>query len=640
MEFSKTLPRLLMSKFLRFRFLVFAQAVFCSAALAQQQTYTYQFSLDLTKVKNDMLSVELITPLTGMVGEIGQIGQPDTMIYRLPAIVPGTYRIYDFGKYIRNFHALDGSGKELNVQHTDVNSWKIGGAKALYKITYDVEDSWDSNVGSQFVFEPAGTNIEADTNFVINNHGFFGYFDKMKRLTYVVNIKHPEGFFGATGLNNVKRNGNTDTYTVPNYMELVDGPIMYNRPDTAHIFVGGADVLISVYSPRKLVSAKFVADSLRIMLDLQRQYLGGTLPVKNYAFLIYLTNKPRGYKSGLMGALEHSYSSMYTLLEQEPQFIAQTVKDVSAHEFFHIVTPLSIHSFEIGDFDYNNPKMSKHLWMYEGLTEYAAHHVQVKYGTQSLEEFLDVMRNKIIQSERFDNHLSFTAMSSGILDQYEDQFGNVYAKGALIGMCLDIRLRQLSNGNYGTQNLMHDLALKYGKDRSFIDDSLFSDIVKLTYPEIADFFARYVTGSEDLPFQEYLAAVGIIYKPRAEVENLDPLGGYRLALDKDNNVRLVAEEVDDFGREMGYRRGDILVSFNGIKITAANAWKVIDDFNKTAKAGSKIKVTVKRFDNGVYKPLKLKGKMHPVKIVRRHYLAPAPNATPEQLKLRKAWINK
>jgi predicted metalloprotease with PDZ domain len=48
------------------------------------------------------------------------------------------------------------------------------------------------------------------------------------------------------------------------------------------------------------------------------------------------------------------------------------MKDVVSHEFFHIVTPLTIHSKEIHYFDYNSPKMSEHLWMYEGVTEYFA----------------------------------------------------------------------------------------------------------------------------------------------------------------------------------------------------------------------------------------------------------------------------
>jgi predicted metalloprotease with PDZ domain len=52
--------------------------------------------------------------------------------------------------------------------------------------------------------------------------------------------------------------------------------------------------------------------------------------------------------------------------------LVKSMMDVVSHEFFHIVTPLSIHSKEIQDFDYNDPKMSEHLWMYEGVTEYFA----------------------------------------------------------------------------------------------------------------------------------------------------------------------------------------------------------------------------------------------------------------------------
>lgn len=601
-----------------------------NAAAQQNNSSACRFSVDLTKVHNDMLTVDLTVPAINA----------DTATYRLPAMVPGTYKVYNFGRFVQQFKAFDKSGKEMNVVHPDENTWKIGDARSLYRINYEIEDSWDYKIKNNFVFEPAGTNFQADTNFVINNHGFFGYFDGMKRSAYEISITHPEGFYGATGLSDVKRNGNTDVFTTANYMDLVDGPIMYCRPDTAHVLVGGADVLISVYSPNKLVSSKFVADSLRILLDLQRQYLGGTLPVKNYAFLIYLNDNPRGYKSGSFGALEHSYSSMYTLMEMKQEQIAQTVKDVSAHEFFHIVTPLNIHSREIGDFDYNKPAMSQHLWMYEGLTEYAAHHVQVKYGTLSLQEYLGVIHDKMVTAENYKDELSFTEMSKGCLGKYEDQYGNVYAKGMLIGMCLDIKLRQLSGGTYGTQELMRDLSKKYGKYQSFEDDSLFADIVKLTYPEIGKFLKDCVSGDNPLPYEEVLGLVGIEYKARATLEVLDPLGGYDLFLDKDNNVRFYPNSITDFGREMGYRKGDVLVSVNGKKVDASNAEQVLGELQQNAKDGMKIKVVVKRYDNGRWVTVKMKGKLHPDKISRRHYLRVSDDASPEQIKLRKAWINK
>src|SRR5262249_38904176 len=127
------------------------------------------------------------------------------------------------------------------------------------------------------------------------------------------------------------------------------------------------------------------------------------------------------------------------------------------------------------------------------------------------------------------------------------------AKGALIGLCLDIRLRQLSNGAYGTQEMMRDLAKKYGKDKSFVDDSLFSDIVRFTYPQIDTFFKKYVAGPEPLPFEEYFAAVGITYKKSFEIETLDPLGGYRYHVDPDGTVKLYPDNANQFGAQMNYR---------------------------------------------------------------------------------------
>lgn len=609
-------------------FLAFFICIF--TAVAAQQNSTYQFSVDLTKAHDDLLTVELITPKISS----------DSVVYSLPAIVPGTYKVYNFGRFTSEFKAFDQSGNPLEVLRLNANSWSIHKAQQLYKITYEVEDCWDTKQKNNFVFEPAGSNIE-DSNFVLNNHCFFGYFENMKRVEYHVNITHPVQMFGATGLSNVVREGNTDKYTIQNYMDLVDGPIMYCRPDTTHLNIGGSDILISVYSPRHLVSSRFVGDSLEGILHAQAAYLGGTLPIKNYAFIIYLTGNKYGFNSGSYGALEHSYSSMYTLVEQSPQLIAQTIKDVAAHEFFHIVTPLNIHSEEIGDFDYNNPKMSQHLWMYEGLTEYSAHHVQVKNGNMNMEQFFGVMSEKISRAQQFDDELSFTEMSRNCLGKTEDQYLNVYQKGALIAMCLDLKLRHLSNGAYGTQELMRDLAKKYGKDRSFKDDSLFSDIVKLTYPEIGVFLDKHVKGGEPLPFAECLGYAGCEFARRKTITTFDPLGGYGWYLDTTNRVVLFPNEPTAFGKEMGYMKGDVLYSINGKKIKPATAAKQIAATEATMKEGSKVKVVVLR-KNSAGKEVKqdLFGVMKPATKTVRNYIGPIANPTEQQLKIRKAWINK
>ncbi len=142
---------------------------------------------------------------------------------------------------------------------------------------------------------------------------------------------------------------------------------------------------------------------------------------------------------------------------------------MAAHEFFHILTPLSVHSEEIQYFDFTDPKMSEHLWLYEGSTEYHAHKAQLQAKLIPVDRFLSVMGTKITRSRMgFNDTLPFTFMSKHVLEPtYEKQYGNVYEKGALISLCLDVKLRQLSGGKYGLINLILDLSAKYGKGKPF-----------------------------------------------------------------------------------------------------------------------------------------------------------------------------
>ncbi|MEZ4932920.1 MAG: hypothetical protein R2788_12475 [Saprospiraceae bacterium] len=48
----------------------------------------------------------------------------------------------------------------------------------------------------------------------------------------------------------------------------------------------------------------------------------------------------------------------------------------------------------------------------------------------------------------------FYKIKSGLFGKHEHQYGNVYEKGALIGMCLDIELLNQSEGKYGVVDMM------------------------------------------------------------------------------------------------------------------------------------------------------------------------------------------
>jgi len=599
--------------------------VFISISLFAQGD-KYQFYLDLNKINSDLIQIELKTPTI----------TSEKIVYNIPKIVPGTYSIYDFGQYAMDFEAFDKDGRALSVNRLDDNRWEIEGANNLAKITYWVEDTWDANV-DHLVFEPGGTNIEKDKNVVLNNHGFFGYFDGMKNIKYELNVTRPEDFYGSTGLSDIKTEDNTDTYTINNYMDVVDSPIMYNVPDTVTLKVGNADVLISVYSENKAVTAEELSSDIKEILEAQKNYLGGKLPVNKYAFLIYLYAGASG--SGGSGALEHSYSSFYYLPEMPADQLSGIVVDVAAHEFFHIVTPLNIHSKEIGDFDYIEPKMSKHLWMYEGVTEYFAGHVQVYEGMQTPAEYLQVVESKLQGASGYKDELPFTKMSLGCLDEHKNQYGNVYQKGALIGMCLDILLRDKTNGKMGTKDLMAKLSETYGKYVSFEDEKLFDKIAELTAPETREFFKKYVEGENELPFEELFNKVGITFKKDITVKEVS-LGSVLLSFNPETQRLFVADmgNADEFGKKLGYKTNDEIISVNGVKVDMETVQEQLNNYRKNTKPGDKVEVVVARKEKGKFVTKKLKGKAILVEKKKKFLIEFNSEATPEQLELRKAWL--
>ena len=613
--------------------LTLAALLFCLHTFAQKvpQTANYQFFIDLTKVQNDKLEVSLITPKI----------LKDEVVYNMPKIVPGTYANYDFGRYVSDFKAFDVSGKMLSVEKLDKNSYKIKGAKGLNKITYLVDDTWDSpEITGEYVFEPAGTDIEENKLFAINTHGFIGYFDDMKRQTYEVTFTKPAGFYGASSLTAAMSDAKKDTFIVPNYNDLVDAPIMYCQPDTTILKVGGADILISVFSPNKKATSAEIAANVKTLLEAQKEYLGGALPIKKYAFVIVLSDN---LKNGSYGALEHSYSSFYYLPEASSDELSQTVKDVCSHEFFHIVTPLSIHSVEIGEFDFNKPKMSQHLWMYEGMTEYAAGHMQMKYNLIDLPMYLNMLKSKIgNMTDRYKDDIPFTVMSADVLEKYKDQYPNVYEKGALIGLCLDIKLRQLSGGKYGTQNLMRDLSKYYGKEKSFNDDELFDKITEVTkFPEIRQFFAKYVEGKEPLPIQETLKSVGIDYlKSRTKKEKTLGFSVYNLGISPETKGIFIIDEdgIDEFGKKLGFNAGDEFVSLNGQKLDLTTFRTTRSEFMANSKEGDDVNYVVLRKEGEKKVEVKLSGKLFIPAVEEKNILSPAENPTDEQITLQKAWL--
>ena len=529
-------------------------------------------TLDLVSVKDDKVHVSLSAPASGA----------ETLIFQMPRIIPGTYVVADYGRYVEKLTATDIDGKELVVEKKDVNTWIINNAERLQTVSYLVNDTYDSEEGNPFdgksttIFSPAGMNILADKNYMLNLFGFVGYFRGYTELPYELNITHPEDLYASTALIDEDANVGADRFTVTRYAEVVDNPIMYSVPDTVNFVVDGMEVLLSIYSPNnKQLTAEFFRKDIEQMVVAQKTFLGKINDTRKYAILVYIAasaNDATGF-----GALEHNSSTTVVFGE----FLkSENLVHVIAHEFFHTLTPLHIHSKEIHDFDFNDPSMSAHLWMYEGITEYFSYLFQVNQELITEDAFFKTMAsNEVVSKKYFNDNLSFTEMSKNILiPTYKAQYLNVYKKGALLAMCMDITLRKKSNGEKGILDLMGQLREIYGPYKAFDDAALIPKVTELAGKELGDFIQKHIVAGKPVKYTKYLQLVGVKKSVVRQPEEFVFLVNRQPHIKIDTSVKkvfVINTEQNNFFKALGVQVNDELLEINGAAFDASNYMSVI-----------------------------------------------------------------
>lgn len=621
-----------MKEFLILIFLFLYSSLFAQG----YQDQNYHYTVDLSKTSDDQIFVELIPPKQ----------TEDIIYFRLPAVIPGSYSIHNFGKFVTKIRAYDQQGKMLSASKVDGTSWMIMGATGLAKIEYKIDDTFDDNSSLDKIFEPSGTSFEEGSGFLINTHCIFGYFDKQIERKFDVTFIKPTDFYGATCLNAVTRESERDVFLASDYKDLMDNPILYCLPDTASITFEDMNVLVSVYSKTKRVSARDIAKYLNDVLSSHRRLLGGKLPVDKYAFLFYLFD-PRSTTS-VYGALEHKSSSVYFMPDayssdsKDMIKFAAELREISAHEFYHLVTPLSLQSEELTEFNINSrPQMSRHLWLYEGVTEYMAHYSLLRNDFLNIDDFRMTFQRKMNNSEFYNKSVSFTDMSLNVHDKYKYEFTNVYQKGAVIAWCLDLLIRDQTDGAKGLQDVITILVEKYGKDKPFKDDELFGEIESLTTPKVGEFLRRCIGGTDPLPYKELMGLAGFKY---SKIDyNRVTFGNSLLTINESNYHPqfLTVDDENKFCNKLGLLPGDEIVGINGTYFLFIDYSEVFGSPEDKVKDGDDIDFIIRRKDTqGQYFYTKLEATISGTLKTTKHKLAKNDKMTEHESKINQAWLGK
>ena len=594
-----------------------------------------QANIDLVGIEDDKVEITITAPPMKV----------ESTVFYIPQIVPGTYEYSNFGRFVEDLKALDKKGNEMELISLDQNSWEIVNPKELAKISYKVNDTFDGPNGQQ-IYPMGGTDFQEGEVYLLNLHSMIGYFEDMKESSYKLSVSSPKDLEAFTSLPAISTSDSLDVFNAERYFHIIDNPILYSKPNAVSFDLDQIKVGLAIYSPSDVHQASEYRPAIEKMMRAQKAFLGDANDTPSYDILLHLMDMDAlQYFGGVMGALEHHTSTTVVFVDaMGAGELTQNLVDVVSHEFFHTLTPLNVHSEEIHNFEYNRPIMSEHLWMYEGTTEYFANLFQINQGLIDTPDFYNRMVEKINLAKRYDDRMSFTEMSAGIVDEpYQTNYQNVYQKGALINMCLDILIRDKSGGEKGILWVMKNLAKKYGKEKPFKDEELISEIVALTYPEVGAFFEMHVQGTTPIDYNVYFEKVGLINgQVEVPLRSILFAGDNQLFFASEPNesgvIQFTVKALNPSLEAMGIQVGDHVLGIEGElfpDINQENGPKINEMLTQTLdwEADQEVSFTLSR--NG--ETLVVRGKVgNPT--TTGEGLIEAPDSSEAVLSLRNAWL--
>ncbi len=479
---------------------------------AYGQKLTYNVSLHETSTHKVGIGIDL--------KEFGQ----KIVTYQMPIWAPGAYSVTHYGHYVSDFKATDTKGRPLRVKQVNGDRWEILNANNIAHISYAVSDSHKDSTSLYFALAHIDTNF-----FFANGTCLFGYVNDKKDIPSKVTYSFPIFWPLATALDSVAGHDylnfefKTRTFKAKNYDELVDAPVMaggrrvynfstssfYDSSFQTRRFKDGKatyDIVLASDQPFPMDSLE---DNIHKIVHAQTEFFHDT-PIEHYTFLINAPTQSHMISEGL-GALEHSNSSAYLLVNVPWNIFNQFGTAILSHEFFHLWNVKRIHSSLLGPFDYTKPVKTTSLWLSEGITDYYAHTMLTRAGIEPYKTF-ETMLGQLTGIMKRSTAAKTKSLEELSIAESEFDINNAmvfYFKGTLVGLMLDIEIRSRTNNKKTLDDVMLALNAEAKKGKTFNDNELIGKVEKIVGLDLQDFYKKYIAGKDDLPIDEYLKKMGV-----------------------------------------------------------------------------------------------------------------------------------
>ena len=503
-----------------------------------QQSAAVAYNVTLTAPEQHLVEVQLTLP-EGL----------DQRELQLP-VWNALYQIRDFAQYVNWVRAKDRAGHALAVRELDKSRWQVSGAGHGALVVYQMCVDLPGPFGAQ-----------------LNSHHAF--FNLAEVLMYPVDLRNspmtlsfshvPAEWQVATPLPRLP----DGKFGAESYDRLVDSPVEIGFFHESDFDEAGGHYRVVVDAEAGDYDMAKIVGQLRRIVAAATSWMRDR-PFETYMFLYHFPHGPAG------GGMEHAYATAIDLSVEAIKENSELLSGVSAHEFFHLWNVKRIRPQTLEPVDYTKENYTRALWFSEGVTSTAEGTIQLRAGLLDEKGYIYRLGEEITELERRPAHLTQSAEESS-LDAWLE--GNAYYrrpqrsisyynKGELLGIMLDLAIRDVSQGRASLRELLQWMNENYAKKGRYFKDS---DGVReaadaVSHADLGWFFTKYVAGTEEIPWDDFLYTVGLRVIEGLSSE-ADP--GFTASRNFDGPMSVTSVTSGSEAERAGLQVGDTILEIQG-----------------------------------------------------------------------------
>jgi predicted metalloprotease with PDZ domain len=461
------------------------------------------------------------------------------------------YQVRDFSQsmnWIRASHA----GMALPLAMVNPSRWRLSNAEQGAEVEYEILAALPGPYGAEFNPQHAFFNLAEVLVYA-------GDLRSAPSLVHFQNV--PSAWHAATALDGSLIDG----FSAPDYDRLVDSPIELSSFHEEDFDEGGAHYRVVIDADPQDYDLKTLIPALHRIVAAETNWMNDRA-CGQVLFIYHFPHTSGG------GGMEHAFSTAIELNARDIKDHPITLYSVTAHEFFHLWNVKRIRPQSLEPVDFTKENYTPTLWFSEGFTSTVGGYTLLRADLIDERGYLNQLAQTIAELESRPAHLTQSAEQSSLdawLEKYPaywrpERSISYYVKGELLGVLLDLSIREASHGTKSLRELFQSLNQNYAQRGVWFADSdgVRETAEALAHASFRDFFRKYVSGTDEIPWDEFFLRVGL-HLERQSVTVADPSFTASRSLDDPPTVTSLSAGGE--AERAGLAVGDTILELDGQK---------------------------------------------------------------------------